>query len=403
VAVVCEQTDKGVLMKEASCSCGYLHTKGYPCRHVLRVALHLDVTLLAEDLVVARWHVQDTQATGRAAAGGATIIRPTAARPDVDCEGAGADDAMMLEGVDATMRDMVFEVTAMVEEMGGGRGMLEPRALAAVQHFQKLLQVIVRTKGEVLSVLSSYAERLDVCHASERAVGMHGAGGSLGSAAVEGPETLPPTEEGGGGGRSRQSIVSGRKARQQKPKKRKHVGGEALDVAGGAGGDVPSSVGGGSSSLLPPPKRARPDLSEGTAHPPVSSAKLAPAVEEEGIGGGGDGGPGAAESERPSTVFRLRITRPGVAPVAIAQPSMAAAPSGKENGGTRDGESGDGKEGPPSAGIPRLRIACEPGQPMPHRPLKLRLLVPTLGESQASTGGLTDHHNEERQEQHGQQ
>ena len=31
VVVVCEQTDKSVLMTEARCSCGYLHTEGYPC------------------------------------------------------------------------------------------------------------------------------------------------------------------------------------------------------------------------------------------------------------------------------------------------------------------------------------------------------------------------------------
>eukprot|EP00624_Nannochloropsis_granulata_P004183 evm.model.NODE_31053_length_64317_cov_55.547771.7 len=119
----------------------------------------------------------------------------------------------------------------------------------------------------------------------------------------------------------------------------------------------------------------------------MSSATPAPAVVEKGFEGGVDGGPVAAELERPSMSLILRIKAPGVPPVAIAQSSMAAAPSGKENGGTKDGESGGGKEGPPSGAIPRLRIACGPGQPMPDKPLKLRLLVPTARQGQASAGG----------------
>ena len=154
VEVVCEQTDKGVMMMEARCSCGYLHTKGYPCRHVLRVALHLHVTVLSEGLVLARWHVQDAQATARVAAGAATTIRPTAGRTDGVEERAGQDDAMVVEGVDATMRDMFLELRAMVEEMGGARGVLEPRALGAVQQLHGLVEVNIRTKGAVLPDLS---------------------------------------------------------------------------------------------------------------------------------------------------------------------------------------------------------------------------------------------------------
>lgn len=183
--------------------------------------------------------------------GGATTIRPNAARPDVGYERAGAEDAVMLEGVDATIRDMVFDVMAMMEGIGGARGALELRAIAAVHHFKDLLHVIIRTRGAVLPVLSSYAQQLGGCYVLEQLVGMPGGGGSLGSADVEGQQTLPPTQERGGGGRSRMSTLSGRKARQQKPNKRKHEREQAVDVAGGAG-DVPSSIVGERSSLLPP-------------------------------------------------------------------------------------------------------------------------------------------------------
>jgi hypothetical protein len=386
VEVVCEQTEKGVIMMEARCSCGYLHTKGYPCRHVLRVALHLHVTVLSEGLVLARWHVQDSQATARVAAGAATTIRPTAGRRDGGEERAGRDYAMVVEGVDATMRDMFLELRAMVEEMGGARGVLEPRALAAVQQLHGLMEVIIRTKGAVLPDLSHYAVHLDGSYALKQAVGLHGGGGLLGSADVEELETLPPTQEGGGGGRSRMSTVSGRKAKQQKTNKSKHGRGRPVGSGGGGGaGDVPSSMGGGSSPLLPPRKKAR------------------PAVVEKGNGGGADEGAAAAELKGPSTDLILKSAkqsaRQGVPPVAFAQSSMAAAPSGKENGGTRDGESGGGKEGPHIAAIPALRIASRPGQPrLPHMPAKLILRLPTSGQGQASAGGLMGHQQQEGQE-----
>ena len=105
---------------------------------------------------------------------------------------AGQDDAMVVEGVDATMRDMFLELRAMVEEMGGARGVLEPRALGAVQQLLGLVEVIIRTKGAVLPDLSHYAAHLDGSYALRQAVGLHGGGGSLGSADVEELETLPP-------------------------------------------------------------------------------------------------------------------------------------------------------------------------------------------------------------------
>jgi hypothetical protein len=43
------------------------------------------------------------------------------------------DDAMVVEGVDTTMREMSLDLRAMVEKMGGARGLLDPRAVATVQ------------------------------------------------------------------------------------------------------------------------------------------------------------------------------------------------------------------------------------------------------------------------------
>ena len=187
------------------------------------------------------------------------------------------------------------------------------------------------------------------------------------------------------------SSVSGRKAKQLKTNKSKHGRGQPVDSGGdGGAGDVPSSMGGGSSPLPPPRKKAR------------------PAVVKEGNGGGADRGAAAAKLEGPLTDPILKSAkqsaRQGVPPVAFAQSSMAAAPSGKENGGTRDGESGGGKEGPHIAAIPALRIASRPGQPrLPHMPVKLILRLPTSGQGQASAGGLMGHQQQEGQEQHGQQ
>ena len=356
VGVKCEETDKGVRMTEARCSCGYLHTKGYPCRHVLRVAMHLDVVVLADNLVLARWHVQDAQATARAAAGAPTTLRPTSARADGGEERDGQVDAMMLEGVDVTMRDMFLEMRAVLEAMGGARGALHPRALAAVQQLQRVFAVISRTKGDVLPELSRYAEQLDGCRALEQAVGIHDEGGPLGLAELDEVEVLPPTHEGGGGGRRKISLLSGRKAKQPKPKKSKHDRrGQPIGSGGGSGaGDVPCTIEGGPG----------PGLSEGTAHPPLSSATPAPAV---------------------------------------PQSSMAAAPSGKENGGNGDEKWGGGGGGPPSGINLPLRVVTRPGQPsLPHKRVKLTLRLPTSGEGQALAGGPRDHQQQEGQGQHGQ-
>ncbi len=275
-------------------------------------------------------------------------LRPTAARADGGEERDGQVDAMMLEGVNVTMRDMFLDMRAMVEAMGGARGVLDPRALEAVQQLQRVLTVISRTKGHVLPELSRYAEQLDGCRALEQAVGIHDEGGSLGLAELDDVEVLPPPHEGGGGGRRKVSILSGRKAKQPKPKKSKHEGrGQSVGSGGGGGaGDVPSTIEGGPG----------PGLSEGTAHPPLSSA------------------------------------------AAVAQSSMAAAPSGKENVGNVDGNLCGGKESPPSGAIPPLRVVSRPGEsnPPPKR-VKLILRLPISDQEEALPGGLRDHQHQEEQ------
>lgn len=133
VDVVCEKTNTGVMMTESRCSCGYLHAKGYPCRHVLRVAPHLYVTVRTEGLVLAGWHVQDAHITASAAGEAPTTIWANVGQTFKGHERGMQDDAMVVEGVDTTMREMSLDLRAMVEKMGGARGLLDPRAVATVQ------------------------------------------------------------------------------------------------------------------------------------------------------------------------------------------------------------------------------------------------------------------------------
>eukprot|EP00624_Nannochloropsis_granulata_P000350 evm.model.NODE_11327_length_113420_cov_67.305626.15 len=85
------------------------------------------------DTVKGSLETTDAHITASAAGEAPTTIWANVGQTFKGHERGMQDDAMVVEGVDTTMREMSLDLRAMVEKMGGARGLLDPRAVASVQ------------------------------------------------------------------------------------------------------------------------------------------------------------------------------------------------------------------------------------------------------------------------------